>query len=140
MRLRFCVGRQLIFAVAAKPRLSGSTCSHAQSPRMVRSLLAYFRVLRGFAVGRYMARCLLAASTCVATAFGELEIRHGETILFYGTSMVERLLEHGELEAWLQLGHPGKALKVRHVSWPGDEVGYQLRPDGYAEHLRSEEH
>jgi len=72
----------------------------------------------------------------MATAFGELEMRRDDTILFYGNSMVERLLEHGELEAWLQLAHPGKNLIVRHVSWPGDEVGYQLRPDGYAEHLK----
>jgi putative membrane-bound dehydrogenase-like protein len=57
------------------------------------------------------------------------------TILFYGNSMVERLLEHGEMEAYLQLAVPG--LRVRSLAWTGDEVGYRLRPEGYAEHMKN---
>lgn len=59
-----------------------------------------------------------------------------DTVLFYGNATVERLLEHGELEAYLQLAHPDLDLRVRSLAWTGDEVGYRLRPDGFAEHLK----
>ncbi len=52
-------------------------------------------------------------------------------------SLIERLLEHGECEALLQLAVPGGGLKIRSLAWTGDEVGYLLRPEGYVEHLRS---
>ncbi len=61
----------------------------------------------------------------------------GDTFLFYGGGMVERLLESGHLEARLQLAHPGKNLRVRSLAWTGDEVGHRLRPEGYVEHLKS---
>ena len=59
------------------------------------------------------------------------------TILFYGNSMVERLLEEGELEAHLQLASATHDLRVRSLAWTGDEVGWRLRPEGYVEHLKS---
>jgi azurin len=61
----------------------------------------------------------------------------GDTILFYGGALVERLLEAGELEARLQLASPAKAIHIRSVAWTGDEVGHRLRPEGYASHLKS---
>ncbi len=60
-----------------------------------------------------------------------------DTVLFYGNSMVERLLEHGEFEAMLQLSDPAKKLHVRSLAWTGDEVGTRLRPEGYAEHMKN---
>jgi len=78
---------------------------------------------------------LLGSSWTVAAE--GVPLAKGDTILFYGNAMVERLLEHGELEAYVQLAHPGKDLKVRSLAWTGDEVGYRLRPDGYAEHLKT---
>ena len=63
--------------------------------------------------------------------------RTDDTVLFYGNAMVERLLEFGDFEAHLHLAHPDKKLRVRSLAWTGDEVGYRLRPEGYAEHLRS---
>ena len=65
-----------------------------------------------------------------------LEPRAGDTFVFYGGGMVERLLESGHLEAQLQLAHPGKKLRVRSLAWTGDEVGHRLRPEGYVEHLK----
>ncbi|MBK1853811.1 hypothetical protein JO972_02475 [Verrucomicrobiaceae bacterium 5K15] len=59
------------------------------------------------------------------------------TILFYGNSMVERLLEHGELEARLQIARPKAKLKVRSFAWTGDEVGNRLRLEGYAKHMKN---
>ena len=57
-------------------------------------------------------------------------------ILFYGNSMVERILENGEMEARLQLADPSAELKVRSLAWTGDEVGDRLRLEGYAKHMK----
>ena len=46
--------------------------------------------------------------------------------------MVERLLEHGELEARLQIAIPNQKLKIRSLAWTGDEVGNRLRLERYA--------
>lgn len=81
-------------------------------------------------------RWLLAACGVSSLGLAEVALKPNDTLLFYGNAMVERLLEHGELEAALQLAHPGKNLKVRSLAWAGDEVGFQLRPDGYAEHMK----
>lgn len=59
------------------------------------------------------------------------------TILFYGNSMVERLLEQGILEARLQLANPEAELKIRSLAWTGDEVGNRLRLEGYAKHMKN---
>ena len=84
---------------------------------------------------------LLAILTCVIAVFGslrgEVPLHSGDTILFYGNSMVERLLEHGELEALIQIVHADQKLHVRSLAWTGDEVGYRLRPEGYEEHMKS---
>ncbi|MEI6712585.1 MAG: GDSL-type esterase/lipase family protein [Verrucomicrobiota bacterium] len=70
-------------------------------------------------------------------AFAAAVSENSESILFYGNSLVERLLEGGELEAYLQLAKPTANLQVRSLAWTGDEVGYRLRPEGYAEHMKS---
>ena len=59
-----------------------------------------------------------------------------ETFLFYGNSLVERLMEHGELEACLHLANPQATVRVRSLAWTGDELGHRLRPEGYVEHLK----
>ncbi len=61
-----------------------------------------------------------------------------DTVLFYGNSMVERLLEKGDLEAYIQLSRKEQKkapLTIRSLAWTGDEVGYRLRPEGYVRHL-----
>lgn len=60
----------------------------------------------------------------------------GSGVLFYGGGLVERLLEGGDLEAYLQLAQPNSDLRVRSLAWTGDEVGYRLRPEGYVEHMK----
>src|SRR5688572_11730295 len=86
--------------------------------------------------GSQWLRWLLISYCTCSFAVAELAINRDDVILCYGSSMLDRMLEHGELEAYIQLAHPGKNVKVRSLSWPGDEVGYRLRPDGYAEHLK----
>lgn len=97
-------------------------------PSLLGSLLQILR--------RGSGRWLLAVVCLSGAARADVPLKANDTILFYGNAMVERLLEHGELEAWVQLAHPGKNLKLRSLAWTGDEVGFQLRPDGYAEHLK----
>lgn len=77
-------------------------------------------------------------ATMALGSFGQAQVplQKDDTILFYGDSLVERLIEHGELEAQLHLAHPDKNLRLRSLAWTGDEVGYRLRPDGFAEHLK----
>ncbi len=50
--------------------------------------------------------------------------------------MVERLLEHGEMEARVQLATPGKNVHFRSLAWTGDEVANRLRAEGYAAHMK----
>ena len=80
-------------------------------------------------------RAVLLVTTTFLT--GSLSAQEGKnTILFYGNSMVERLLEHGELEARLQIAKSKDALKIRSLAWTGDEVGNRLRLEGYAKHMK----
>jgi lysophospholipase L1-like esterase len=58
------------------------------------------------------------------------------TLLFYGNAMVERLLEHGEMEARVHLALPEKVLHFRSLAWTGDEVSHRLRAEGYAAHMK----
>ncbi len=72
-----------------------------------------------------------------ASARAEVVFQNDDTVLFYGNSMIERLCEHGELEALVQLALPDRKLHFRSLAWTGDEVGYRLRPEGYEEHMKS---
>ncbi len=77
---------------------------------------------------------VIAASSFVAA---EVHFAKDDTVLFYGNAMVERLLESGRMEAYLQLASPDKNLHVRSLAWTGDEVGWRSRPEGYVEHLKT---
>ena len=71
--------------------------------------------------------------------FGNLfsKIKESTTLLYYGNSMVERLLEHGEMEARMQIALPNQGLKIRSLAWTGDEVGNRLRLEGYPKHMKN---
>ncbi|MGJ8726494.1 MAG: PVC-type heme-binding CxxCH protein [Roseibacillus sp.] len=81
-----------------------------------------------------LATCLFLLTSVLAKA---ADSSGKNSILFYGNSMIERLLEHGELEARLQLAAPEAGLKVRSLAWTGDEVGHRLRLEGYAKHMKN---
>ncbi len=66
----------------------------------------------------------------------DVSFRTNATVLFYGNSLMERLAEHGELEAWVQLAHPQQHLHFRSLAWTGDEIGHQLRAEGYADYMK----
>ncbi len=84
---------------------------------------------------------ILAALAAFFLAAGSLHadvpLGPGDTVLFYGNSMVERLLEHGETEAIVQLSQPEKQLHFRSLAWTGDEVANRWRAEGYADHMKS---
>ncbi len=79
----------------------------------------------------------LVAVLVLSTARAEIEFKPEDTVLFYGNSMVERLLEHGEMEALVQLANAGKNLHFRSLAWTGDEVGDRRRAEGYPEHMKT---
>ena len=83
-------------------------------------------------------RVLFLFITLVAPVAAQAEVAfyEGDTVLFYGNSMVERLCENGELEAMVQLAHPELKLHFRSFAWTGDEVGYRLRPEGYEAYMK----
>src|SRR5687767_1478741 len=60
---------------------------------------------------------LVLALVLPTSACAEIIFQPGATILFYGNSMVERLGEHGELEALVQLAHPEEKLHFRSFAW-----------------------
>ncbi len=93
---------------------------------------------------RFFLRCayflsgiVLVVSSLPVKAEGMSALQEKEaTILFYGNSMVERLLESGEMEARVHLAMPNKNLHFRSLAWTGDEVGCRLRAEGYAAHMK----
>ncbi len=85
-----------------------------------------------------MWKLLLSLSTLLSVNISQGATDPNNTILFYGNSMVERLLENGQLEARIQLSRKVNnqaPLNIRSMAWTGDEVGYRLRPEGYIRHL-----
>ena len=89
---------------------------------------------------RILIQCTIVSFGCsllAKPASAAIPLAKDDTILFYGNSMVERLLESGHLEAHLQLAHPEKNLRVRSLAWTGDEIDYRLRAEGYVEHLKT---
>lgn len=95
---------------------------------------------------------LLAACVTGGPAFGQgspaqtsptpgqtahLALGRDDTLVFHGNSLVERLLEHGELQAWIHLADTNRPVHFRSFAWTGDEVGHRLRAEGYADHMKS---
>lgn len=85
-----------------------------------------------------MKRCFfpLLFLLTAASAPAEIPFQSGDHILLYGNSMVERLMEQGELQARVHLALPGKALHFRSFAWTGDEVAHRMRAEGYAAHMK----
>ncbi len=83
----------------------------------------------------WLALLLPLTSTHITRA--EIPLQDGDYIIFHGNSMVERLLEQGELAGVVQLANPSRKLHFRSFAWTGDEVGHRLRAEGYADHMKS---
>ncbi len=67
----------------------------------------------------------------------QIPLKPEDTVVFHGNSLVERLLEHGELQGWIHLADTNRPVHFRSFAWTGDEVGHRLRAEGYADHLKS---
>lgn len=96
------------------------------------SIFAQFSLFR-------LGRASLWFAVLSMTATGQvLDVKTSkeQTVLFYGNAMVERLLEHGEMEARVHLAMPEKKLHFRSLAWTGDEVANRFRAEGYAAHMK----
>ena len=80
-----------------------------------------------------LAGVLLGTLTALAADPAKAE----NNFLFYGNSLVEKLMEGGDLEACLQLAHPDASVVVRSLAWTGDEVGIGYTFDDHLETLVS---
>jgi glucose/arabinose dehydrogenase/azurin len=80
---------------------------------------------------------LLIGNAFGASSSAKLRLEKKDLILFYGNSMIERLMEDGRFEALIHLAHPNSSIRIRSLAWSGDEVGNRLRPEGYANHLKN---
>ncbi len=81
--------------------------------------------------------CLFLACAAAARSWAQIPLQPEDTLVFYGNSLVERLLEQGELQGWVHLSDPARKLHFRSFAWTGDEVGHRLRAEGYADHMKS---
>jgi glucose/arabinose dehydrogenase/plastocyanin/lysophospholipase L1-like esterase len=85
------------------------------------------------------ARSFFPATAIVLSAQvarAQIEFQQDAHVLFYGNALVERLLEHGDLEARVQIATRGKNVHFRSLAWTGDEVANRLRAEGYAAHMK----
>lgn len=86
---------------------------------------------------RRFALYLLTAALSLLVCEAQIVREKDANILFYGNSLVERLCEQGEMEAWVHLSMPDAGVHFRSLAWTGDEVGNRQRAEGYAEHLKN---
>ena len=73
----------------------------------------------------------------VSALQADIPLQQNDHVILYGNSMVERLLEQGELQALIHLAQPSTPVHFRSFAWTGDEVGHRLRAEGYADHMKS---
>jgi hypothetical protein len=57
-----------------------------------------------------------------------LELRQGDTIVFLGNTLAERMQHFNHLETLLMTGFPELQLRVRNLGWSGDTITLQPRP------------
>ena len=71
-----------------------------------------------------------------------LELQDGDRVVFVGGTYVERMQQHGYLEALLTVAHPNKHITFRNLGWSGDTVWGESRAlfgtqaDGFARLLK----
>ena len=70
-----------------------------------------------------------------------LELRKGDTIVFLGNTLAERMQHYNHFEALLMARFPDLQLRVRNLGWSGDTLTLQPRPLNFgdaAKHLREQ--
>ena len=84
-----------------------------------------------------LAAVLLAVPHAAAQA-PALELRKGDTVIFLGGTLAERLQYHNHFETLLMARFPDLQLRVRNLAWSGDTPTLQPRPLNFgdaAKHL-----
>lgn len=84
---------------------------------------------------RAFRRSALLVSSCLMLAAGpatgqatSLELRTGESIVFVGNTLAERMQSFPHLEALVTARHPDLRLRFRYLAWSGDELNLRPRP------------
>ncbi len=62
-----------------------------------------------------------------------LQVHSGDRIALIGNSLLDRLRHVGHIETLLHQRFPDHRLRVRNLSWPGDEITQQPRPANFAD-------
>src|SRR5687767_5870217 len=77
-----------------------------------------------------LAAFALVATTAPAAAAEPFDLKPGERIAVVGNSLADRMQHDAWLDAYLHTRFPKHDLVVRHLGFPGDEVGgYTDKPD-----------
>jgi lysophospholipase L1-like esterase len=74
---------------------------------------------------------LMGLTTCAQPAFAQaprLELRQGDTIVFVGNTLAERMQHFNHFETLLMTRFPELQLRVRNLAWSGDTITLQPRP------------
>lgn len=80
---------------------------------------------------RRIVMCLALALAACAAAHAQtarLELRQGDTIVFVGNTLAERMQHFNHFETLLMTRFPELHLRVRNLGWSGDTVTLQPRP------------
>ena len=88
------------------------------------------------------AAAILATGARSATAQTiPLELRQGDTVVFVGNTLAERMLHFNHFETLLLTRFPNLQLRVRNLGWSGDTITLQPRPLNFgdaARHLKEQ--
>jgi lysophospholipase L1-like esterase len=74
---------------------------------------------------------LMGLTTCAQPASAQaprLELRQGDTIVFVGNTLAERMQHFNHFETLLMTRFPELQLRVRNLAWSGDTITLQPRP------------
>jgi lysophospholipase L1-like esterase len=96
------------------------------------------RNLSRSAMSRLLA--IACAAVCVASASTEsavkLELRQGDTVVFLGNTLAERMQHFNHFETLLMTRFPELQLRVRNLGWSGDTLTLQPRPLNFGDAAR----
>ena len=91
------------------------------------------RFLPACAAALTLAAGAALAQTASGQAAGRLELRAGDTVVFLGNTLAERMQHMNRFETLLLARLPKLQLRVRNLGWSGDTITLQPRPLNFGE-------
>jgi hypothetical protein len=77
-----------------------------------------------------------AAASAASAQPTMLELRKGDTVVFLGSTLAERMQHFNHFEALLMVRFPDLQLRVRNLAWSGDTLTLQPRPLNFGDAAR----